>query len=167
MAIILNEEDLEWIKQFKNTITESMKYHNFYNTIAKEIFSERYLLPEEICDVAKTIKRSRFVKSYNEEMKYVSNEISVKPENLSLSEQKNLMKIYIALKEQKEDYQEKTGNIFNSAINMLQQAMAWMSKTFQNINDKNCEKIIIIKQENDDYRKFPFTNTDYPDEEYR
>lgn len=171
MAILFNEEDLNWINNFKNEIPYMIKNDILYSTIIKEVFNENTLLPEELYELKNEIKNSRFIHEAEEnKTKYISTNLSSKKDKpQTLQHAKHVAKIFEALKNQLNEYETKDKDIFSHGIEMIKKSLGWMENTFKNLKDSDCHKVIIIKREigPETQSGIPWSSPDYTDEEYR
>lgn len=158
MVILLNENDLIWIKNFKNNIIPSIQNETFHTIVINEIFNTKNLLPENIHYLINEFKNYRLNESIdtNKGLEYVSKALGVS-KNVAigmLQNPKNAARTFRAIREKLEECEdienraraEKKG-FLATIIYTLKKALYWMINTFQDLKDYVLDSAIDSRQE--------------------
>lgn len=158
MTIIFNENDLQWIKEFKNNIIPSIQNDTFFTNIINEVFDKKFLLPEENHILINKIKNFKLTESVdtNKGADYIATALGVSKRMAigMLQNPKNAARTFRALREKLEHCEDLENRaraehkgFLATVIYTIKKAMTWLINTFQDLKDYILDSVIDSRQE--------------------
>lgn len=164
MVLLLNENDLQWIKEYKNNIISSINNDTFYINLINEVFDNTKLLPEDIHTLIEKVKYFN-ESTVDQGAEYIAQSLNVDKKTAMdlLKDPKNAAKAFRAIREKLEECEDaenrataENKGFLATVIYTLKKALHWLVKTFQDVKDYVLDTAISSRKEGEARAKRDF-----------